>query len=233
MPPRSPIPPHRECRAAAPDREIRRCALQIKAAEDGSIDGYGSVFGVEDTWCDVIAPGAFAASLAAHKAAGTMPALLWQHESDEPIGIWTEIAEDGHGLRVKGRLALDTTRGKEAQALLKMGALNGLSIGFVSRKWAYDESTDVRTLMEVDLWEVSLVTFPSNTKARVTSVKSADTLATPKDVERILREAGFSKSDATTLVSRTMRMGATRSDSAASTAAALQAATRLLTSLQA
>ena len=211
--------------------EVRSYALQIKATEDGTVDGYGSVFGVRDNYDDVIAKGAFAGSLKEHKAEGTMPAMLWQHDPSEPIGIWTEMTEDSNGLRVKGKLALDTVRGKEAHALLKMGALNGLSIGFVSKQWTYDTDSEVRTLTEIDLWEVSLVTFPANEKARVTNVKSSPDLATPKDAERILRDAGFSKSDATALVSRVMRMGEARSDSADSTAVALKAANRLLQSL--
>ena len=213
-------------------REVRSFALQIKeAGDDGSVEGYGSVFGVRDNYDDVIAKGAFAATLAAHKSAGTMPAMLWQHDACEPIGIWSEMVEDDKGLRIKGQLALDTARGKEAHALLKMGALNGLSIGFVSKQWAYDRETDVRTLTEIDLWEVSLVTFPANEKARVTNVKSSDDLATPKDAERLLRDAGFSKSDATAFVSRVMRMGEARRDSADSTAVAMKAADRLLNSL--
>lgn len=213
-------------------REVRSFALQIKAAgDDGSVEGYGSVFGVRDNYDDVIAKGAFAATLAAHKSAGTMPAMLWQHDACEPIGIWSEMVEDDKGLRIKGQLALDTARGKEAHALLKMGALNGLSIGFVSKQWVYDRETDVRTLTEIDLWEVSLVTFPANEKARVTNVKSSDDLATPKDAERLLRDAGFSKSDATAFVSRVMRMGEARRDSADSTAVAMKAADRLLNSL--
>ena len=213
-------------------REVRSFALQIKAAgDDGSVEGYGSVFGVRDNYDDVIAKGAFAATLAAHKSAGTMPAMLWQHDACEPIGIWSEMVEDDKGLRIKGQLALDTARGKEAHALLKMGALNGLSIGFVSKQWAYDRETDVRTLTEIDLWEVSLVTFPANEKARVTNVKSSDDLATPKDAERLLRDAGFSKSDATAFVSRVMRMGEARRDSADSTAVAIRAADRLLKTL--
>ena len=213
--------------------EVRSFALQIKAAaDDGTIEGYGSVFGVRDNYDDVIAKGAFAATLAEHKAAGTMPAMLWQHECDEPIGVWTDMVEDEKGLLLKGRLALDVTRGKEAHALLKMGALNGLSIGFLSKQWAYDRETDVRTLTEIELWEVSLVTFPANEKARVTNVKSTEELATPKDAERILREAGFSKSDATGFVSGVMRMGEARRDSADSTAAAIKAATRLLSTLK-
>jgi len=222
-----------ERKEAAGGREVRSFAVQIKAAgDDGSIEGYGSVFGVLDNWDDVIEQGAFAATLSAHKSAGTMPAMLWQHDADHPIGIWTEMAEDAKGLRVKGQLALDTIKGKEAHALLKMGAINGLSIGFISKQWSYDVESDVRTLTEVDLWEVSLVTFPANEKARVTNVKaSPDDVATPKDAERILREAGFSKADATAIVSRVMRMGETRSDSADSTAVAMKAAHRLLNSL--
>lgn len=222
--------PKLEVRHAAGGRQVRSFALQIKASgEDGSIEGYGSVFGMRDNYDDVIVAGAFQASLAAHRAAGTMPAMLWQHDATEPIGIWTEIVEDAKGLRMKGMLALDTARGKEAYALLKMGALNGLSIGFMSKKWSYEG--DLRILAEVDLWEVSMVTFPANEAARITSVKSADDMSAPKDAERILREAGFSKSDATAFVSRVMRMGEARSDSANSTAKAMGAATRLLSSL--
>ena len=222
--------PTLEVRHAAGGRQVRSFALQIKASgEDGSVEGYGSVFGVRDNYDDVIVAGAFQASLAAHRAAGTMPAMLWQHDATEPIGIWTEIVEDAKGLRMKGMLALDTARGKEAYALLKMGALNGLSIGFMSKKWSYEG--DLRILAEVDLWEVSMVTFPANEAARITSVKSADDMSAPKDAERILREAGFSKSDATAFVSRVMRMGEERRDSANSTAKAMGAATRLLSSL--
>ena len=223
-----------DCKDAAGRRETRSCALQIKAVgDDGMIEGYGSVFGVIDNYDDVIAAGAFSSTIADHKTAGTMPAMLWQHDSDSPIGVWTEMVEDANGLRVKGMLALATERGKEAQALLKMGAINGLSIGFLSKEWQYDAKTNIRTLTEVDLWEVSLVTFPANAKARVTNVKAAsDLIAAPKDAERILRDAGFSRADATAYVSRVMKMGEERRESAESTAKALKAASRLLQSLQ-
>ena len=221
-----------ERKDAGGGREVRSFALQIKAAgDDGTVEGYGSVFGVRDNYDDVIAKGAFVQSLKDHKAAGTMPAMLWQHDADKPIGVWTEMVEDEKGLRIKGQLAMETVKGKEAHALLKMGALNGLSIGFMSKEWAYDCDTEVRTLTAIDLWEVSLVTFPANEKARVTNVKSADEMATPKDAEKALRDAGFSKSDATAFVSRVMRMGEVRSDSANSTAVAMKAADRLLRSL--
>ena len=224
--------PRLEHKEAAAGREVRSFALQIKATgDDGTVEGYGSVFGVRDNYDDVIAKGAFMDSLKSHKAAGTMPAMLWQHDADKPIGVWTEMVEDEKGLRIKGQLAMETVKGKEAHSLLKMGALNGLSIGFMSKEWAYDRETEVRTLTAIDLWEVSLVTFPANEKARVTNVKSADEMATPKDAEKALRDAGFSKSDATAFVSRVMRMGEVRSDSANSTAVAMKAADRLLRSL--
>lgn len=206
--------PQMQRREAAMQRCTLDFPLTLKAAgDDGVIEGYGSVFGVMDAYADIVAAGAFAESLKAHKAAGTMPAMLWQHDSDEPVGVWTEMVEDDKGLLVRGRLAMGTTRGREASELLKMRAINGLSIGFYSRQWSYDTETDVRTLTAVDLWEVSLVTFPANRDARVQSIKSIDDLATLKDCERLLRDAGgFSRSEATALVSRIKSLGG-RSDS--------------------
>lgn len=220
-----------EAKRQTHDLEVREFRLTVKAGADGTVEGYGSVFGNPDFWDDIMAAGAFVKSLADHKAAGTMPAMLWQHNSDEPIGVWTEMAEDANGLRVKGQLALNTTRGKEAYELAKMGALNGLSVGFITKQFEYDTETDVRTITEADLWEVSLVTFPANTKARLVSVKSIDDIAAPKDAERVLRDAGFSRSDATAIVSRVMRMGEERREAEESTDAAMKAATRLLKSL--
>jgi len=222
-----------ETKGALETRRTLTVAVEFKAVgDDGTIEGYGSVFDVVDDWDDVVAPGAFKASLAEHKAASTMPAMLWQHDPDQPIGVWTSMVEDSKGLRVTGKLALDTVRGKEAYALLKMGALNGLSIGFLSKQWSYDRDTEVRTLLEVDLWEVSIVTFQANKAATVTNIKAApEEMVAPKDAERILRDAGFSKAGATAFVSRVMRMGEERREAAKSTAQALKAAQRLLHSL--
>ena len=206
--------------------------FEVKAVnEDGTIEGYGSVFGVKDSYADVIQKGAFEKSIKAHKEQKSMPALLWQHDATQPIGVWTDMAEDAKGLRLKGKLAMDTVKGKEAHALLKMGALNGLSIGFMTKQAQYDEKTEIRTLTEVEIWETSIVTFPANTKARVTHVKSADEMQTLKDAERILRDSGFSKQDAPTFVSCVMRMGEQRSDSADSTTET-KAAEKLLRLLQ-
>lgn len=225
-------PPRLELRSTALACQVRSFPLKIKAVgEDGTIEGYGSVWDVVDAYDDKIVAGAFAATLKAHQAAGTMPAMLWQHDATEPIGVWTEMVEDSMGLRLKGKLALDTVRGREAYALLKLGALTGLSIGFIAKQWSYDRTTDIRTLIEVELWEVSLVTFPANGKARVTGVKSAADIAVQADAVQVLREVGFSKDDAAKFVSHVMRLGETRSDSAGSTARALKAADRLLASL--
>jgi HK97 family phage prohead protease len=206
--------------------------FEIKAVNaDGTVEGYGSVFGVKDSYADIIQKGAFVKSIAAHREGKSMPAMLWQHDASQPIGIWTEMSEDANGLKLKGKLAMDTVKGSEAHALLKMGAINGLSIGFMAKQSSYDEETEIRTLTEVELWEVSLVTFPANTKARVTNVKSADELQTPKDAERFLRDSGMSKADALSFVTRVMRMGEQRSDSADSTTEA-KAADKLLRLLQ-
>ena len=173
--------------------------FKIKAvSEDGLFSGYGSVFGVIDSYKEVVAPGAFAESLSQRT-----PALLWQHRSGEPIGVYSALREDQTGLYVEGKLALKTARGAEAYELLKMGAISGLSIGFMTREDSYDRVTDVRTLKKVDLWEVSLVTFPANDAARVSGVKSIDTIESLADAEAFLRDAGgLSRREATALVSR-------------------------------
>jgi hypothetical protein len=170
-------------------------AAEIKAIDDsGVIEGYGSVFGNLDSYSDIVAPGAFAKSLEEAKASGRMPAMLWQHNPDEPIGVWVEMREDDRGLFVKGKLA-ETQRGKEARELIKLGALTGLSIGYTTRTYQVDRENDSRVLTDVQLWEVSPVTFPANSEARITGVK-ADAISSPKDFERFLRDAGFSRREA-------------------------------------
>jgi len=150
--------PRLERRDAPAQRKTMDFAFEVRAAGDeGQIEGYGSVFGVRDSYDDIVAPGAFRASLAEHRAAGTMPAMLWQHNSDEPIGVWTEMEEDEKGLRVKGQIILETERGRGAYALAMRNGLRGLSIGFMSKAWSYDDKSGIRTVTEVDLWEVSLV----------------------------------------------------------------------------
>lgn len=180
-------------------RDYLDIPFKIKAvSEDGLFSGYGSVFGVVDSYQEVVANGAFKESLDART-----PSLLWQHRSGEPIGVYTTVKEDNIGLHVEGRLALKTARGAEAYELLKMGAISGLSIGFVTREDSYDRVTGVRTLKKVDLWEVSLVTFPANDSARVASVKSIESIKSFSAAEAYLREAGgLSKREAVAVMAR-------------------------------
>lgn len=142
--------------------------FETKALDDeaGMFEGYASVFGNVDLGGDVIDAGAFKKTL---KEVKGRP-ILWQHFSDMPIGVEIEAAEDEHGLRVKGQLNLATQQGAEAYALLKQGALRGLSIGFNTVKDAITDN--IRHIKELKLWEWSVVTFPMNTLANVTAVKS-------------------------------------------------------------
>jgi len=142
--------------------------------EYGTFEGYGSVFGNRDLGNDVIEKGAFKKSLKRRTNKGVK--LLYQHKSDMPIGVFDEIKEDDHGLYIKGRLALKTQAGAEAYELLKMGALDGLSIGFRvnPKEVSYDKRGNKRIIKEVDLMEVSLVTFPMNPQATVRSIKGQE-----------------------------------------------------------
>ena len=178
--------------------------LSVKAmGSDGEFSGYASVFGVRDSYNESVEPGAFMGSLARHADRGTMPALLWQHDTREPIGVWTRMEEDKKGLYVEGRLLVDDDPlARRAYAHLKAGSVSGLSIGFVSVREDYDNTDDIMRLREVDLWETSIVTFPANTSARVESVRACDTIKNIRDFEAVLRdELGFSVRQAKRLAS--------------------------------
>ena len=116
--------------------------------------------------------------------------MLYQHKTDEPIGVYKKLEEDDKGLYVEGQLAMGTQRGKEVYELMKMGAIDGLSIGYKvdAKGYDYDERGKRRKLKEVDLMEISAVTFPMNPKARVRKVKGVEN--TIRDWEEILREVG-------------------------------------------
>lgn len=169
------------------DRKISRpLGLALKRlGVDGAFAGYASVFGVLDAQGDRVAPGAFAASIARWKAAGQWPPFLWQHDPGEPIGRFDRLAEDVRGLAVEGRLALDTRRGREAHALLKLGAIDGLSIGYTPVAAAAGAAGS-RLLRAVELHEISLVTLPANQAARVAWVKTAPPVPPPGRAEAIL-----------------------------------------------
>lgn len=187
--------------------------FSVKAvASDGTFTGYGSVFGVVDSYNEIVAPGAFKDSLASHKAKGTMPALLWQHMSSEPLGVFTEMEEDSIGLKVTGRIAMKTQRGAEAYELLKMKAISGLSIGFIPREETTDRDAKTTTLTKVDLWETSLVTFPANDAARIQGVKGIEVIEDRKTGEAYLRKLGLSHREATVLFSRLKAIAQSNSD---------------------
>lgn len=187
--------------------------LDVKALNDREFEGYGSVFNNMDILGDVVAPGAFKASLGEHKAAGTLPLMLWMHKPDQVAGAWVSMKEDARGLYVKGVLA-DTQLGNEARTLLGMKAMRGLSIGFRTRDadWVDDEERGVyRIVKDVDLVEVSLVSMAANPLAEVSAVKSrlssiGEYVPTERECEKMLRGAGFSRSVTNAMV-KGLRLG--------------------------
>lgn len=182
-------------------------AFEVKEVTDaGQIEGYASTFGgAADSYGDVVAPGAFLKSLAKHRREGTMPAMLWGHESyNLPIGNWVDMAEDGKGLWVKGELDLEDTEGMRVYRALKRRSVRGLSIGYRTAKQRADG--DVNVLEEVELFEVSVVNFPANRRSNVEVVKSApDDLVqklaagdrlTEREWERLFKSVGLSNTQA-------------------------------------
>ena len=151
-------------------KEIKRAAAMLSdVTPEGTFEGYASLFGVADLGRDVVLAGAFADSLRARGASGVK--LLWQHEAGQPIGHWESLAEDARGLKVKGRLNLDVARAREVLSLMREGAVDGLSIGFRTERATTDKKTGLRSLAKIDLWEISVVTFPMLPQARVSAVK--------------------------------------------------------------
>jgi uncharacterized protein len=145
--------------------------FEIKSLRsDGSFAGYASVFGVVDSQRDVVKPGAFKATL---KDRAQPVQLLWQHQWESPIGTIESLLEDKHGLYIQGRLLMEVAQAREAHALLKARVIRGLSIGYSVKRSRRDPQSGIRQLLEVDLWEVSLVTMPANEAAQVTIVKSS------------------------------------------------------------
>lgn len=184
-------------------------SLEIKATDDaGVIEGYASVFGGEpDSYGDVIMPGAYAESLVKHRRAGTMPLMLWGHQSSElPVGDWVDMAEDGKGLWAKGQLDLDDPMGQRVHRAIKRKSVRGLSIGYETIEAKNDpKRPGVRLLEKLDLWEVSPVNFPAARRATITGVKSileGGAMPTLPQFEEFLREAGFSKTQATAIAGK-------------------------------
>lgn len=180
-----------------------------KVEKDGSFGGYCNVFGVKDSYGDVVQKGAFDASIKHWQAKNKFPPILWQHDTSQVIGVWTELVEDERGLYGRGKLLIDdVAKAREAHALLKHGAIDGLSIGYMIKDSDFDQKSETLFLKALDLREISVVTFPANDESRIDAVKSLlqkGELPTLAQFEKFLREAGFSKNQAVAIASHGLR----------------------------
>lgn len=145
--------------------EFKYSSERVSQNHQKQITGYASVFNVADTYSDIVAQGAFADSILANLSGKQIP-LLWQHHQEQPIGKVEYLTEDGHGLYIKATILQNIAQGKEAIELINLGSVCGLSIGYKPLLWSYD--AQYRILEKVDLWEVSVVTFPANQYAQIT-----------------------------------------------------------------
>jgi len=193
---------------------------------DGSFSGYASLFGLVDLGKDVVERGAFAKSLRARGASGIR--MLFQHDPNEPIGVWTEVKEDARGLFVRGRLANGVGRARDVLSLMRNGALDGLSIGFRAVRAKNDSASGVRHIYEADLWEISVVTFPMLPEARIDMVKGRRRgLPTTREFECWLtRDAGLTRREARTVIAKGFNTLVSRRDAATGTATGLAATIR-------
>ncbi len=170
------------------ERKFCRFDADVTVTDGCVIEGYASRFGQCDQGNDVVATGAYAASLTRLAEAGRAVKMLWQHDPAQPIGIWDEVREDAIGLYVKGRLLETVARGREAAALVAAGAIDGLSIGYRT-KAATKDKQGRRVLTELELWEVSLVTFPMLPSARVAAKGETPVEADLREMARLIEEA--------------------------------------------
>lgn len=145
------------------------CRMMLTS--DGTVEGYASLFGEIDQARDMVMPGAFAQTLK-QRGLRKIP-MLFQHDPAEPVGVWLDLHEDFRGLWARGRLIPEVARGRELLALVKEGAIDGLSIGYRTVRGQIDPKTRIRKLYQVDLWEISIVTFPLLAGARVRAVKQS------------------------------------------------------------
>lgn len=185
-------------------RKVRDFNFACKAVKaNGEFEGYASVFDVIDFYNEVVLPGAFEETIAAWQTKDRFPPVLWQHSWYEPIGPITAMEEDDKGLFVKGRLLLeDVPRAREARALIQAKAITGMSFGFDVLVDEMDHESGILALKKIDLWEVSVVTFPANEAAQVEGIKGFNgRLPSVREFETFLCEAGFSRSHAKAIAS--------------------------------
>ena len=191
----------------------KQASFELKrVGEDGSFSGFASLFGEADLGGDLVLPGAFRKSLEKRGPKGVK--LLYQHDPAEPIGVWHRIEEVAEGLKVSGRILPSVARGREVLALMREGALDGLSIGYHTVRARKDQKTGYRELIEVDLWEISVVTFPLHPGARISSVKGH--ALTEREFERWLtQDAGLSRREARLVIGQGFKALKAERDAAA------------------
>ena len=179
-------------------REIKFASATLSTiGVDGGFEGYASLFGLPDLGNDIVAAGAFRDSIAKRGLLGVK--MLWSHDPAQPIGVWDFLKEDQRGLFVRGRLNLAVAKAREVHALMKSGAVDGLSIGFKTVRSRRDAKNGGRTLEKIDLWEVSIVTFPMLPQARVSTVKRAGELTRSAPSDEAGRALAHAICRATTL----------------------------------
>jgi len=158
--------------------------FEIKSLDEaGSFSGYASVFNIEDSFKDIILPNAFKETLEKKNIKENIK-LLWQHSAEEPIGYFNVIKEDNVGLYVEGKILLDVKKGQEAYSLIKNGAISGLSIGYNVKKAKHDTQNGTRIISKIDLWEISIVTFPANKFSNITFCKSYSPISETKEFKK-------------------------------------------------
>ena len=214
--------------------ETERKFAGVRLAEidaEGSFSGYASLFGQVDLGQDLVERGAFAKSLRERGTAGIR--MLYQHDPAEPIGTWAEIREDDRGLHVRGQLSAASAKAREVLGLMRDGALDGLSIGFKTVRARSSGTDGVRRILEADLWEISIVTFPMLPGARIAEVKAGRALPTTRQFERWLtRDAGLTRTEARCVIAKGFKELKRERDAATSDpdlmAGAIRRATRIL-----
>lgn len=187
------------------ERKVLTTGFELKELDEkkGVFAAYGSVFDNLDEHNDIVERGAFKESIKEWKDKLAWPALCYQHDLKELIGVCDNVKEDDYGLYIEGRLALGTQKGREVFELLQMKALRSMSIGYMPKAWDYDKEKDVMRLKQIKLYEVSFVTFPANPKAQVVEVKQLLTngsVPTERQFERFLKEVGFSRKQACEII---------------------------------
>jgi HK97 family phage prohead protease len=190
-------------------KEYKDYSLEIKKEdikEDGTFQGYGSLTdNVPDGVRDIVAPGAFRETLRMQGRNRNGIPMLWQHNSSKIPGVWSSMIEDQAGLKVEGKLALKTTLGSDIYEIMRMGAelgtfQLGMSIGYDAKEVEYDQENRTRTIKRLELWELSIVTFPCKLGAGVDTVKSIEDAKNIREIENALRESGHTKSEALQII---------------------------------